>query len=1319
MRWKVSVSALRARSVLAIAIVLLMALPALDTAAPAPAAPYSAMPPGRGSGQSDPPAVWQDLDSMSATLEIPPGEMRVLRANMTSGALEPVDWPDPLAGVSATGREAVARVEPWLRGGLAAGLRRLGYSADAFAREVRDCSDARFRDEVAFAVAHTPPEVLAGVPPALLTTNARLLYSQDASLPYADLVERQGDDGNYTTVSYVNATGARWELPRDVYYFYVAHPRVFWEGPAAVSGKSLWRKAYFDELTYGSSGTLASALGACGDYVAAIQNATVWLHRQLEFGYGTNYVQPVEIILDRFGSCGEYSIAAAAALKVAMVPARVTIYTASDHQWNEVWLDGGWTFIDASSDVAGAATVREPELIPLIGSINFNDPDNFERSGWKPFMSMTNSFRPDDVDINSIGIRTYGPAYTCSGGNWSSPRVAVPHKYTDTSRVHITVVDAQGDPVEAAWVGVLELAHDPYNVNSFPYALFACANYTNATGQCEVEVGKQGTCARGHAHSYTVEILSPYGEKEAVYPGDMPVTEEGVDLYYTYTVYGDAPALASPRWTVSPLPELPPQVLIDLDIAASGAQRHSHGEYGGNEMFAFGTTFDHEFPATVDCALMDADALAALLAGGAPEVVWGEYDVDHADVTVPHYAEWSDLYLVILNTDSYASTKVVELGTSLRAKMFPRLDLRAPVGGVDLSTAAPLAVRGTVRDHCPVAALCATVDSSTWYDIMGALDDGEFNTTLDVSGLPSGEYTVAVRATDAAGVWREENATVYLDADDPVLRVNSPLDGEHLAAEGKVRIEGTAIDNRFIALINVRFVGRSWSLDLPLDDGRFAIDVEPLGEVGPLPLEVEAWDACGRSAAVRIQVVLDPMPPIIQLRKPDSSKPVVVGPVASVELTGSVWDDYGLGALLYREGGGDWVDATEYMSGDGAFTLTVPTAGWADGHRVLELKALDRAGHEDSLNVTYDVDMTPPALDLEPLLESYEDSAAVSLRGRVTDAHGVELVSVAVDGGDPAAVDVGADGTIEASLPWGPTMVGAHTVRVFAVDALGSSTYVDLAYEVVDATPPEVTVEEPYDGARLTWGHAFVVQGTATDNVGVVRVEVALKNWNWTPVEGAARTRVDWSLEVDFPEWSHALFGLVDIEVRAYDGSGLFGLVLLSVELADTTPPVLVIGPPFEGTAYEVLTDQNLRLNITATDDDRVEGYWHRIDGGPWIPDAHAIHTVGVPVGTHQIEVRITDPAGNEAVRSTTFIVRERPEEGGPSMVAMAGLALLGALIVVAVMVILKWRRRPAEAPPPYGGEHGGTGDAQQGGTGAAAPAEAPPPTPPSPGPPS
>jgi hypothetical protein len=164
------------RRAAALSLLLVMVLPtALSATAAAPAGgdgrPATDSQPS--APETPPDAAWLEVDSLARQIEVPPGEARVLRVNATSDRLEPVDWPGELDGLGASAVAAVGSVEPWLRHDLAANLRRLGGDQDRFAREVTDSPEARWRDEIAFAVAHTPPEVLSGVQTGILTENAR------------------------------------------------------------------------------------------------------------------------------------------------------------------------------------------------------------------------------------------------------------------------------------------------------------------------------------------------------------------------------------------------------------------------------------------------------------------------------------------------------------------------------------------------------------------------------------------------------------------------------------------------------------------------------------------------------------------------------------------------------------------------------------------------------------------------------------------------------------------------------------------------------------------------------------------------------------------------------------------------------------------------------------------------------------------------------------------------------------------------------------------------------------------------------------------
>ncbi len=100
-------------------------------------------------------------------------------------------------------------------------------------------AENKLKDEIAFSIAHTPTQVLIQTSnQPVYKENAELLYEIDQFLDYADIV----DYGNfatgdyYSTVSYrhktsVNGSTQTMEFPRDIYYWYIVHPKISDEIP--------------------------------------------------------------------------------------------------------------------------------------------------------------------------------------------------------------------------------------------------------------------------------------------------------------------------------------------------------------------------------------------------------------------------------------------------------------------------------------------------------------------------------------------------------------------------------------------------------------------------------------------------------------------------------------------------------------------------------------------------------------------------------------------------------------------------------------------------------------------------------------------------------------------------------------------------------------------------------------------------------------------------------------------------------------------------------------------------------------------------------
>ncbi|MBU1537351.1 hypothetical protein KKF84_18695, partial [Myxococcota bacterium] len=134
-------------------------------------------------------------------------------------------------------REALALAPSWIRPALFDTLSRLDLVNQAAISELITLAyaeDPRYVDEVAFSIAHLPMEDLlydnptfhTSFDPELLMENVRGIYAAGEFIHFASLVERlEGTDQAYTTVLLTMADG-EWEVPRDMYYWYVVHPRL-------------------------------------------------------------------------------------------------------------------------------------------------------------------------------------------------------------------------------------------------------------------------------------------------------------------------------------------------------------------------------------------------------------------------------------------------------------------------------------------------------------------------------------------------------------------------------------------------------------------------------------------------------------------------------------------------------------------------------------------------------------------------------------------------------------------------------------------------------------------------------------------------------------------------------------------------------------------------------------------------------------------------------------------------------------------------------------------------------------------------------------
>ncbi|MBN1155153.1 T9SS type A sorting domain-containing protein [candidate division KSB1 bacterium] len=168
------------------------------------------------------------------------------------------------------------------------------------------------------------------------------------------------------------------EVPRDIYYWYIVHPKISDEIPAFIDPEIIesnyshsnnitspengyfWRDFLFNYNDPGYA-LLKDLLKECkivwnqfgGSLPGAdpaINVLSRWLNRSMTFTSNEERPhQPVRIYRKHIGRCGEYGDMRAAIARAALIPAANVGSYSTDHVWNEFW-DQGWIHWDDAID---------------------------------------------------------------------------------------------------------------------------------------------------------------------------------------------------------------------------------------------------------------------------------------------------------------------------------------------------------------------------------------------------------------------------------------------------------------------------------------------------------------------------------------------------------------------------------------------------------------------------------------------------------------------------------------------------------------------------------------------------------------------------------------------------------------------------------------------------------------------------------------------------------------------------------------------------------------------------------------------------------
>ncbi|MEC7986945.1 MAG: transglutaminase-like domain-containing protein [Myxococcota bacterium] len=548
-------------------------------------------------------------------------------------------------------REAVSLAPDWLQNDLSLSLYRLDENLqNELAALMVDADDPYMLDEIGFAIAHISPEVLANPDfyPQIIAENAQLIYERDPLLHYVALIDDGvpgSDPDYYTTARYQiedeNGNTIEKTIDRDIYYWYLVHPRMEDELPFYIDG---WAECGNSVQGYRSECATTpedgmfwrhflweGALDECPpdrdcpvvkDYVTetdvmwksksynrddngAIGEIINWQIDAMNFGAGNERpIQPNRIYAVGCGNCGEWSDIATAAARSALIPSQNVGARGNDHVWNEFW-DEDWMQWE---------------------------PVNTYVLHWYYYQSQEGA----TSESNAL----YAITASRGDGYISTERT---EDYGNTFQLEISVTDTSGMPVDGAVVSLF----GPILVYDRDGYWYVGEAYTGADGIARFTLGEN--------NEYLYRIDSPIGSnpiEDNRINQLMSDTVAGEDQYHEITIEATIP---NHQITEKPLLETDEVLSVKVDLA--------HFLSADGYMLR-GSMTDPTPTGKVKMFVVDRDNYD-LYRSGAPFTAHHlSESVDTVNVDIPLQSD-KGWYLVLSNKESLGISSVGSLDISL------------------------------------------------------------------------------------------------------------------------------------------------------------------------------------------------------------------------------------------------------------------------------------------------------------------------------------------------------------------------------------------------------------------------------------------------------------------------------------------------------------------------------------------------------------------------------------------------------------------------------------------------------------------------------
>ncbi|RJT46693.1 Ig-like domain-containing protein [Rahnella woolbedingensis] len=616
----------------------------------------------------------------------------------------------------------------------------------------------------------------------------------------------------------------------------------------------------------------------------------------------------------------------------------------------------------------------------------------------------------------------------------------------------------------------------------------------------------------------------------------------------------------------------------------------------------------------------------------------------------------------------------------------PILTVTVDTGGDDIINLAEAAlgipVSGTTDPNLTVTVTLNGKDYTTTAD-----GSGIWSLTIpgvDVQAITTdGTKTIGVSVTDPAGNNLTTSAdftlsshalptlTIGVIAGDGVLNISEAANGFNLSGSSSGLAPGTVVQVTVPGLADpisgtVNPDGLGWTATVPpgLLSGL---------TTGIVQVTVTAEDVAGNpassSASLDIELSALPLPTI--------NTPFVDGILNAAEAAGNqlitgTTGITGAGQTVVVTVDGTPVLAT--VASDGTWTATVPSAvllGLTDAQHTISVTATDSAGNTSApgtLDFTALTHVLPVAGINVPFgdgilnLQEASDPAGQTITGTTGITSPGQTVTVVINGNAVPVDVISAAGTWSVSLTSAQLLAlqdGTWPVVVTVTDSAGNTSVLPVSVGVQIHTVPVPTIDLPFGDGTLNIAESVAVTGqTLTGTTGETgpgqTVSVAIAGMTGSPFTATVDPATgNWSLNLTPVQLASLGTSTAshDITVTATDSVGNHNDATVSFT-SHLSGPVPVINPPFtdgslnitEAAGVNVITgntgitgdNQNVKLTI----DVNGTTYTATVDPttGDWAVSLPAGVLSSLGSGTHDINVTVTDAAGNSSPATLPFI---------------------------------------------------------------------------------